>query len=128
MDALPPEETIRSRVDRSVSRLRLQHEIAVQFATSVLRLHNADALLDEACKAVSAGLQSRFFQALRSRPGKPELVREAGEGGGAGGGGIWARRTYPEPPPPPPVTRSRADSRCYRIIWAPNTVSARPNC
>jgi PAS domain S-box-containing protein len=80
MDALPPEETIRSAVDRSVSRLRLQHEIAVQFATSVLRLHNADALLDEACKAVSAGLHSRFVKVLRYRPESQTFVLEAGVG------------------------------------------------
>jgi PAS domain S-box-containing protein len=80
MDALPPEETIRSAVDRSVSRLRLQHEIAVQFATSVLRVHRADVLLDEACKAVSAGLHSRFAKVLRYQPESDTFVLEAGVG------------------------------------------------
>ena len=37
MDALPPEETIKSAVERSVPRLRAQHEIAVQFATGKMR-------------------------------------------------------------------------------------------
>src|SRR5258708_27141497 len=80
MDALPPEETIRSAIDRSVSRLRLQHEIAVQFATSVLRVHSANALLDEACKAVSAGLRSRFAKVLRYQPESETFVLEAGVG------------------------------------------------
>ena len=80
MDALPPEETIRSAVERSVGRLRLQHEIAVQFATSVLRVHSANALLDEACKAVSAGLRSRFAKVLRYQPESETFVLEAGVG------------------------------------------------
>jgi PAS domain S-box-containing protein len=80
MDALPPEETIKSAVERSVPRLRAQHEIAVQFATAVLRLQSADALLEEACKAVSKGLHSRFAKVLRFIPESGSFVLEAGVG------------------------------------------------
>ena len=80
MDALPPEETIKSAVERSVTRLRMQHEIAVQFATSVLRLHSADVLLEEACKAVAKGLRSRFAKVLRYLPENGSFVLEAGVG------------------------------------------------
>ena len=80
MEPLSSEETIKSALKLSATRLRSQHELAVQFATSVLRLRSPDALMDEACHIVSKGIHSRFVKVLKYVPDSNSFLLEAGVG------------------------------------------------
>ena len=80
MEPLSSEETIKSALKLSATRLRSQHELAVQFATSVLRLRSPDALMDEACHIVSKGIHSRFVKVLKYVPESNSFLLEAGVG------------------------------------------------
>jgi PAS domain S-box-containing protein len=80
MEPLSPEETIKSALRLSATRLRMQHELAVNFAISALKTHRIESVLQNACEVASAGLHSRLVKVLRYIPEDFVLKLEAGIG------------------------------------------------
>jgi two-component system, sensor histidine kinase PdtaS len=80
MEPLSPEETIKSALKLSATRLKAQHELAVNFAISALNAHRVEAVLQSACEVASKGLRSRLVKVLRYIPDDDVLQLEAGVG------------------------------------------------
>lgn len=75
-----PEEIIKGALTVSASRLRVQHEAAVQFGLAALSMRRVDDVLTRACEVAAQGMGSRFAKVLRYLPDENVLLLEAGVG------------------------------------------------
>ncbi|MGI4813493.1 MAG: sensor histidine kinase [Janthinobacterium lividum] len=80
MNQSSPDEVVKSVLQVSSARLKRQHELAVEFALSALRIRDIDRVIDDACRIVSEGVRARFVKVLRYSPDTQQLILQAGRG------------------------------------------------
>lgn len=80
MQEMSPDETVRTALQISPSRLRKQHELVVGFGVSSLRTDDIEEFLRQACVVVAQGMNTRFAKILRPRPDETDFLLAYGVG------------------------------------------------
>lgn len=76
---MPPARAANLTVDELADRLR-QQELVAEFGMTVLREHDLDTILEQACTAASEGLRTRLAKVLQHRAATSDFLVRAGIG------------------------------------------------
>lgn len=80
MQEMSPDETVRTALQISPSRLRKQHEMVVEFGVRSLRTDDIEEFLRQACAVVAQGMNTQFAKILRFRPDEADFLLAYGVG------------------------------------------------
>ncbi|WP_296252763.1 sensor histidine kinase [Pseudomonas sp. UBA4194] len=80
MQQMSPDETVRTALQISQSRLRAQHELVVEFGVKSLKADDIDDLLQHACAIVAKGMSTAYAKILRYRAELTDFLLAYGVG------------------------------------------------
>lgn len=80
MQQMSPDETVRTALQISQSRLRAQHELVVEFGVKSLKADDIDDLLQHACVIVAKGMSTAYAKILRYRAELTDFLLAYGVG------------------------------------------------